>query len=283
MLKLLKHANITERVASYSYDGKHNFLMPLAPGGSLANILNGYFPSPFDSEKALLVALCGLGSAIYSVHHFVCESLNFRAIGCHHDLKPANILVDDSKLILADFGLSRLKELPSDSATPFKEVLGDCLAPECEDIERNFKPGIIHRRSDIWPFGCILPEILTHRLEGPEGVRVFKEKRRCSIPGFTQYRFYDRPNQANAGVTEWLIRLSRNIESNLPQNLSGPLQLLLRLIKDMLVLEPGRRPSTKLVETQLRFVALNAVALPFNQHYQSIVEGPLSFLGTEAV
>lgn len=281
MLKYLKHANITELIASYTYHGKHNFLMPLARGGSLVDVLKGRSPSPFDSEKAVFVALCGLGSAICSVHQYVCESLDIRAIGCHHDLKPANILIDGSKLILADFGLSRLKELPSNSATPFKEVPGDYVAPECEDIAGDFKPGTVHRWSDIWSFGCILAEILTYMLKGPGGVREFRSKRRCVTPVFTHSRFYDRPNQANIGVTSWLQELDRNIESGFQQNHSRPLILLLCLIKDMLSLNPEDRPSTEVVETQLRFIALNAVALQIDQLYHPVVErntGILAFL-----
>ena len=149
MLKLLRHANITALIAPYTHNGFHNFLMPFACGDCLADVLKGCSVSPWDSDIAMFVALCGLGSAICCDHQFVCKSLDIQAIGCHHHLKPANILIDGSKLVLADFGLSRIKKLLNDSTAPFKETPGDYLAPECEDITGDFKPGIVHRWSDI--------------------------------------------------------------------------------------------------------------------------------------
>lgn len=272
MLKLLRHANITALIASYTHNGFHNFLMPFARGGCLADVLKGCSVSPWDSDIAMFVALCGLGSAICCVHQFVCESLDIQAIGCHHDLKPANILVDGSKLVLSDFGLSRIKELPSNSATPFKETPGYYLAPECEDITGDFKPGIVHRWSDIWSFGCILAEMLTYMLRGSDGVSEFMIKRSCGTTKFTHSRFHSGSHEANLGMTNWLAELDREIESDLQQNISMPRFLLSLLIKDMLSLQPEHRPSAKVVETRLCIIALNAATLQIKQQYRAVVE-----------
>jgi serine/threonine protein kinase len=81
-------------------------------------------------------------------------------IGCHYDLKPANILVDDNKFLLADFGLSRFKDNSEDSQTSYKSVRGSYVAPECKNInDVGDTKARIGRSSDIWSLGCIILEI----------------------------------------------------------------------------------------------------------------------------
>jgi serine/threonine protein kinase len=143
MLKLLKHPNIVELLGFYTYRDIHNFLFPLARGGTLADLLAGKRPAQFQSDESLIVALVGLSSALCAVHEFDADDL--KAIGCHHDLKPSNILIDGSKFILADFGISRFKETTQPSHTPFKGGRGDFIAPEWEDLEGESGPKITQR------------------------------------------------------------------------------------------------------------------------------------------
>ncbi|CAI4215616.1 unnamed protein product [Parascedosporium putredinis] len=115
ILNHLKHPNIIELLASYTLNGKHNLLFPLAKDGTLQKLLKTEREkTPFTSDATLLIALAGLASAVEHVHHFAAERLELKLMGCHHDLRPRNILVSGSTLILADFGLSNFIEVSDD-------------------------------------------------------------------------------------------------------------------------------------------------------------------------
>ena len=88
----------------------------------------------FRSDENIILALSGLCSAVCDTHYLFSEDDMLTRIGCHHDLKPQNILVDDTTFLLADFGLSRFKELTEGSATSYKYVGGCYVAPECENF-----------------------------------------------------------------------------------------------------------------------------------------------------
>ncbi|RYP79796.1 hypothetical protein DL770_006511 [Monosporascus sp. CRB-9-2] len=123
ILNHLKHPNIVELLGSYTYDGKHNLLFPLADTGNLAKLL-----------------------AVEHVHDFSERKIDLELIGCHHDLRPRNILISGINFILADFGLSTFKPRTQNSATPFKNVCDDYLAPECVDLHNGLEGGIVVRK-----------------------------------------------------------------------------------------------------------------------------------------
>jgi serine/threonine protein kinase len=105
-LNELKHPNIIELLSSYTYRGKHNFLFPLAQGDLAEFLTSNERPPQFQPDRAFYTALRELSSAIGKVHHYTSARLKLDLIGCHHDLRPQNILVGGSTFLLADFGLS---------------------------------------------------------------------------------------------------------------------------------------------------------------------------------
>lgn len=67
--KWLWHPNITELIATYTYDKKHNFLMPQASNGARKDVLAGNCLHPWGGDPtAVYIALCGMGSAESNVH-----------------------------------------------------------------------------------------------------------------------------------------------------------------------------------------------------------------------
>lgn len=240
----------------------------MARGGSLADVLEGKGSLPFPTFTSLTIALCGLSSALGAVHTF--SSNDLKLIGCHHDLKPSNILVDDEKLLLADFGLTRLKSHSQESQTPFKGVIGDYLAPECEDFERDFEEGTVRRSSDIWSFGCILSEILTYTLKGSYGVSQFRAERLFKIENWKFYRFHCGPNSPNPTVLEWL--------ADVKAKTSGSEHLMAELIEQMLHLKPEDRPNIWQVTARLRLIALKGLCAPVHDLYSSLGERGSSVL-----
>ena len=108
------------------------------------------------------------------MHDSFAEKLDIRLAGYHHDLAPKNILVDGSRLMLADFGLSNFKDLSEKPSTYFKDNHGDFIAPECLDLEGKLVRSRIGQDSDIWSFGCILMVVFIYMKSGADGVHQFE-------------------------------------------------------------------------------------------------------------
>jgi serine/threonine protein kinase len=283
ILRPLQHPNIIELIAASLYAEKYNLLMPQTTDGNLKDILSGRCPSPWRSEAVALATLCGLGSAVSSMHDFVRESIDFRAIAHHHTLKPANVHVDGSKLklMLTDFGLIRVEQLPSDSAPSIELRQGDYCPRKCDLLEDPGQ-GFVYQSSDVWSLGCILAEMLTFLLKGPDGVQYFQERRGCTILSkVTWRRFHKGQNEANSGVTEWLTELDQSIRCDKEQKLELPRQLLASLVKDMLCLKPDKHLKAGVVDTRLRIIALSAMAFSVDQQLGRVSEHDQEYNVTE--
>lgn len=234
-------------VTAFSYRGKHNLIFP-ALSGDLATLLESNRPSSFASDEVIVLALANLASAIEQVHDFSARTIDLREIGCHHDLRPKNILVEGSQFVLADFGLSRFKDTSQDSDTMHKKGQGDYVAPECEDLDGDFSKHRIRRSSDIWSFGCIIAEVLTYMIRGSDGVEQFWKLRTYKVHQNKYHLFHEGPGQPSHAVELWLESLGVNLEK--------PGRLLLRLVKDMMSLEPDDRPRADEVAGRLRLIVL---------------------------
>jgi serine/threonine protein kinase len=265
VLKRLKHPNIIELLGAYTYKGKHNLIFPFAQGGSLADLIKGSKPLTFRRDEDIIIALVGLCSAVCTVNEQLSDDRTLLGIGCHHDLKPANILVDNNKFLLADFGLSRFKDSTEDSQTSYKSVGGSYVAPECENInDIEDTKARIGRSSDIWSLGCIILETWVYMKEGPEGVARFSEDRKYRCGPVTFRRFHRGPNEESPAVLEHLTRLEHStIKSD---------QLFARLLSRMLQLNPEARLKAGEVETAMWFVAIATVSQQIQDLYKRIWE-----------
>lgn len=134
ILKRLKHPNIIELLGAYIYRGKHNLIFPFAQGSLLADLIKGPKPLAFRYDKDIIIAFTRLYSAVYTVYKQLSDGRALFGIGYYYNLKPANILVDNNKFLLADFGLSRFRDSTEDSQTSYKSIGGPYIAPKCENI-----------------------------------------------------------------------------------------------------------------------------------------------------
>ena len=132
-----------ELYGSCTSNGVHNLIFPVTERD-----LNQLLKSPQDGEVGLLT--------------LVSQDLNINLIGCHHDLRSQNNLVKSQKFLLAEFGLSSLKEFTKGSKTSWKKDDTCYSAPKCEDAKRDFQPGIDGLKSDTWSFGYNLAEVATY-------------------------------------------------------------------------------------------------------------------------
>ena len=265
ILSHLRHPNILELLASYTYKDKHNLVTPLAEGGTLADLFaSDRQTTPFLSNESFFIGLTKLSSAIEHVHNVVENRIDLNLIGCHHDLRPKNILVSRGALLLADFGLSRFKGPTESSGTIFEKGAGDYRAPECEDIsDALFSKFVIRRSSDIWSFGCIVAEVATYMILGRSGVEEFKRKRRFKKGQGYYYLFHCGRGEQNVAVNEWLIELA--------QKSSTSCKLLLDLVGRMLSTDEKERPKARDVTTRLRFIALQEVVDTVDKLFSLIV------------
>lgn len=164
ILRPFQHPNILEVKAAYTHGKKHNLIFSYATGGDLDGLLRSkQRPQPFECDEDLLLALTELSIGIAAVHTI--EKGDLKLIGCHHDLRPQNILIHDGTFLLGDFGLSKFKRASRLSRTKAGPCDGEYNAPEYGDLDtKGLRDYYIHRSSDIWSFGCIIAELVTYMI-----------------------------------------------------------------------------------------------------------------------
>ena len=248
-MRCLRHLNIVELLGSFTFKDKHYLLFPPAEQDLEQLMSFSRAPARFDSDEAYLLALQGLGSAVNHMHTYTSNVLDIAMIGCHYDLKPKNILVLEDGFILADFGISRLKNMSEDSQTEFNVGIGYYLAPECPNPTDGFEFHEVGRASDIWSFGCVLAELLVNMASGAQGVEAFRVARGTIdlVYGFVLRRFYEGIS-IHPVVDAWLSKPDlRATQSRLD---------LVGLVRDSLAMDPQSRPKSSEVASRLRLLGL---------------------------
>ncbi|KAF3198562.1 hypothetical protein TWF106_004553 [Orbilia oligospora] len=179
----------------------------------------------FQYRHTYFSALHGLASALEDIHK-VKDNGSIDAglkIGYHHDLRPANVLVNSETFILTDFGMSRDDKSEENSKTVFKDQMGDYIAPECRD--KDWKPQNVGRGIDIWAFGCLMSEVLIYAYGGVRSLRDFESQRksaRNADGSFSDNLFYDQNREVKEQVKKWVEDLSGWINGE-PTNGRKPL------------------------------------------------------------
>jgi len=136
-LSNLNHPNIVEVYDFKKADNSHYFTMEFVEGD---DIFNHFVKKKADYESLYSV----IGDLLQVLHHVHQEGL------IHGDIKPQNIIVQNGRAKLLDFGLARLVGSSSKSA-------GGTLAYIAPEL---FKGGKIDPRVDLYSLGVVLHEIL---------------------------------------------------------------------------------------------------------------------------
>lgn len=243
LLNGLRHPNIVPFLGSYTYKKQYYFLFPYIETDLGKFLTSECRHGEFQWDCTFYAALAGLASALAKTHRLVLDEeehgIRVEAIGYHHDIRPPNVLVSHDSFILADFGLGSLKDAEALSLTPYKSIIGDYIAPECTDMDENAQ--IVNRAIDVWAFGCLILEVVTYLLKGPNGIKEFCGRRLTHgrLSGWKDSGFY-KP-QAHGGVkqevTDWVEELTRDSGATDTET------YLLRLGLDALQADPGKRPT----------------------------------------
>ena len=263
----LRNPNIIQFLAAYSHRGCHNFLLLPVAEGNLSTLLesNEAAGKTFNSASELLDAMYGLVKAVTALHnyHWVLDPdvpsqgpegasrFKVQLSGCHHDLKPENILIHDKKLILADFGISRLKPTEPDrnTKTLVQRCHDDYVAPECYKAITDRQE--VGRKSDIWSLGCIFLELLVFFVKNAAAVENFWVDRRLQQGKWILAEFHAN-GELKPAVQKWINTLRSEMKE-------VSLQGMLLLIDNMLKINPEIRPTAANVEDTLSCLRLKAL------------------------
>ena len=257
-LQRLKHPNILKLTGCYTQDSDNNLISPYVAGGTLRKYLRSDLPTNFSREE-VINSMAGLASAVWALHEFTSDDTEISHKGHHQDLRPDNILIDGTRFILADFGLSSIKAMEEMTRTPFKGRRGYYQGPECAELERPFSEYATTRATDIWSLACILTDIIVHFVRGPAGVQAFENARQFHLPPIS-YHLYHKGTFPNEAVAAMLEEISQEDTSSVMQDLR-------RLIHQMLDIQPRGRPNAASVTACLYICTIEAFAIRLNELY----------------
>lgn len=254
LLAAARHPCILELYGSYTYRMKHNFLFREAVQGDLHDLLAAeQRPPAFAEDESFYLAFCGLASALEKVHCFANDDLKLKMIGCHHDLKPHNVLVDNGRFILADFGLATMKDPSEGTLVEAKDRDLYFLAPENIDFVQNVR-GRVGPSTDIWSLGCMLLDVFTFMRGGRRAVQDFRDSRSYQdIVGGVRMgikAYHDFRGGLNPATTRHLNKMEADflaeagVQSN-SQRRHIPEVGIIKLVWEMLTIDPLTRPDIK--------------------------------------
>ncbi len=266
VLKLLRHTRnprIVEILGSYVYNGVYNLLFPVADM-DLEEFLGGKRASwAFKYRDEMFEELRGLTSALEEVHLYRCQEIQLELIGCHHDLKPSNILIFNGRLTLADFGLSRLIPPEQGSNSNFKDCLGDYFSPEC--LDNKFSRQKIGRPSDIWSLGCLVAELITFYEYGRSGILKFRSARKTEAAPRYITSWFHSGGKLKTQVNSWLSKL-------IVDSQDSNVKALIALTRTMLDDTPSNRPNVSVVQLQLTSITLASLTKRVTERFIAFLQ-----------
>jgi serine/threonine protein kinase len=175
--------------------------------------------------------------------------------GYHFDLKPANILVEDTdegiNFLISDFGQSMFREIVNGDNTSKVTGVGgsEAYAPPEIDISDSKR----NRKYDVWSLGCIILEIASFVVGGCEAVQTLDDIRfsKCPQTGFPDDRFFQRTSDPNVSdyelkpqILDWMNDLP-TFQTVHAARTEEFLRRILALVKQMLLVDVAKRLDAK--------------------------------------
>jgi serine/threonine protein kinase len=250
-----KQPHLIKLLCWYRFETNVNYVFEHY-SGSLEHILNGTMEEPSNTQRPsryhgsklkhwLWQGVVDVISALVFFHtpetpHVRKDDMN----GAHCDLKPANILVDDTgDLIVTDFGHAQLiPQSQRGSNTLFD--MGDLnYQPPVPSIS-NREPSTDTsdptwlQACDVWSMACVIMEVIVYIkcTDGAEGVKQFRANR------FNE----DRQSRAFWIATPGSYTIRKSVRSTLESFRSTQDQYLnsvTNLLKQMLSINASKRPT----------------------------------------
>jgi len=258
-VKRLQDDHLVKIVKAYKHGEFYNFIFPCAKTNLGLYLREPHF-KPFPNagsfvEHPVWRQMLGLARGLHKVLDFE-EPVATRAsslFGYHFDLKPANVLVEESdSLVISDFGQATFKDV---TGTTSSKIIGmggtEAYAPpeiDSKEIKQN-------RRYDIWSLGCIFVEVCTSVVKGSLGVLELDHIRSRKIPetNYTDDRFFwwnvkTRSYELKPDIKQWIQHLPQFIKERPNRDF---LNQVLLLALNMLDVDVRSRLTSK--EVCIRF------------------------------
>src|SRR5438067_3191253 len=142
----LQHPNVVSVYDRGAYDGTYYIAMEYLPGRSLKQLIRQ--EAPLDPIRAIDITIQILKAARFAHRHGV----------VHRDLKPHNVIVDDSdNTKVTDFGIARAG---ASDMTETGSIMGTAQYLSPEQAQRH----AVSACSDLYSIGVVLYEMLTGRV-----------------------------------------------------------------------------------------------------------------------
>ncbi|KAK4503337.1 hypothetical protein PRZ48_004252 [Zasmidium cellare] len=228
VLQRLKHKHIVKLVGSYTDNRYIGLLTQPVADKNLATFLK---QAPRRNEKEdHAIRLRSFFGCIATAINYLHNNDTTRVQ--HKDIKPANILVKGSKVLIADFGTAkpRAEEAADGTETTLNDtdrfLTAKYTAPETNSETRTFA-------SDIWSLGCVFLEMVTV-LAGRsiEELQFFFQ-----TTGSNRTVYQDNPK----AIEKWLQQLQTTLStSDVPEDAQ-----LIEIVKYMCCRDPSKRLDSR--------------------------------------
>lgn len=191
------HTNLVQPINFSIFEGIPYLVLPYCQKGS-SESLQGKIS---DTNE--------LWRYIYDVSSGLAYLHAFNPTIVHHDIKPANVLIDDSNnYAITDFGISSHRGLNREGYDESQSGTMAYMAPERFKEDYESTP-----ESDIWSFGATLYELITGKVPYGENGGLSQLENKSACPQIT---------------------------NNIPSDIK-------KLIYDCLSLDPAKRPSASTI------------------------------------
>ena len=190
----LQHPHIVPLLSAGESDSVPYFLMPYIEGDSLRHLLAARTPVPIPDALRMLRELA---SALSYAH---------RNGVIHRDIKPDNILLADSHVVVADFGIAKALHAATEGASAGLTSVGMAIGtPAYMSPEQATGDPATDHRTDIYAFGMIAYEMLSgvHPFEGRPPMAMLAAHL-TEIPDTVANRRHDVPQALAALVMQCL-------------------------------------------------------------------------------
>lgn len=165
------HTNLIQPINFSIYEGIPYLVLPYCKNGSSSESLQGKIIDKDEIWRYISDVSAGLNY----LHSFTPTIV-------HHDIKPANILIDDNdNYAITDFGISSHRGLNKDGYDESQSGTMAYMAPERFKGDYESIP-----ESDIWSFGAALYELITGHVPFGEYGGQHQLETGSSIPLITQ-------------------------------------------------------------------------------------------------
>jgi tousled-like kinase len=186
--KQLKHRNIVQLFDAFALS-EHAFchVLELCEGVDLDTWLKAHGPMPEKEARGILIQ-------VFSALRYMNEG-NRRII--HYDLKPANLILDQGIVKIADFGLSKMFNTSHSSGETIELTSQGAgtywyLPPECfEQAINNTSITKVNYKVDVWSVGVIFYELLFNRKPFGQGMSQEAVLRQGTVSNLRQDQIAD--------------------------------------------------------------------------------------------